>query len=146
MASVFKPKGSRKWVILYFDERGQRRKKTGATDKAVTERIARDLENRVALRREGLIDPASERFSNSERKPIEAHLDDFIASMQAKGGDARHVGSTRTYIKRIIATARVDRPRSGAFLPRHALETHSPRRSLNRNYRIPIRSWCASVV
>ena len=42
MASVFKPKGSSKYVIFYFDENGSRRKKTGATDKAVTERIAND--------------------------------------------------------------------------------------------------------
>jgi hypothetical protein len=41
-------------VIFYTDENGRRRKKTGATDEAVSERIARDIENRVALRREGL--------------------------------------------------------------------------------------------
>jgi hypothetical protein len=53
MASVFKPTGSKKYVIFYTDENGRRRKKTGATDKTVTERIARDLENRGALRRGG---------------------------------------------------------------------------------------------
>ena len=90
------------------DETGRRRKKTGATDKTVTERIARDIENRVALRREGLIDVASERFSDSERKPIKAHLDDFIASMKAKGCDEKHTRSTRTYLKRIIEVARIE--------------------------------------
>ncbi len=35
MASVFKPKGSTKYMILYFDENGRRRKKAGTTDKAV---------------------------------------------------------------------------------------------------------------
>ena len=47
MASIFKPKGKSKYVILYTDETGRRRKKSGATDKGVTQRIARDLENRV---------------------------------------------------------------------------------------------------
>jgi hypothetical protein len=56
MASVFKPAGKSKYVIFYTDETGRRRKKAGTTDKAVTERIARNLENRVALRREGQID------------------------------------------------------------------------------------------
>jgi hypothetical protein len=45
MASIFKPKGSSKYVILAFDENGDRRKKVGTTDKAVTERIARTIEN-----------------------------------------------------------------------------------------------------
>ncbi|MGO8900535.1 MAG: hypothetical protein ACLQU5_19635, partial [Isosphaeraceae bacterium] len=109
MASIFKPRGKSKYVIFYTDENGRRRKKTGATDKAVTERIARDLENRVVLRREGLIDPAAERFADSERKSIQEHLDDFIASMQARGSDPKHVRSTRTYISRIIGVARVER-------------------------------------
>ncbi len=53
MASIFKPKDRSKYVIFYTDETGRRRKKAGSTDKAMTQRIARDLENRVALRREG---------------------------------------------------------------------------------------------
>jgi integrase len=109
MASVFKPKGKSKYVIFYNDENGRRRKKTAATDKVVSERIARDIENRVALRREGLIDAASERFSDSERKPIKGHLDDFIASMKAKGCDEKHTRSTRTYIARVLEEARVER-------------------------------------
>ncbi len=57
MASVFKPKGRPKYVILYVDENGRRRKKTGCTDKAESERIANDLENQKVLRRAGLIGP-----------------------------------------------------------------------------------------
>lgn len=109
MASIFKPAGKSKYVIFYHDEDGERHKKTGATDKQVTERIARDIENRIALRREGLIDSAAERFADSERKPIQAHLDDFVASMQARGCDPKHVRSTRTYVARILAVARLER-------------------------------------
>ena len=53
MASIFKPKGSSKYVILYFDENGDRRKKVGTTDKAVTERIARGIENKASLASRG---------------------------------------------------------------------------------------------
>jgi len=109
MASIFKPAGKSKYVILYSDEAGRRRKKTGTTDKQVTQRIARELENRVALRREGVVDAAGERFSDCERKPIASHLDDFIASMRARAGDPRHVASTRTYVERVVSAARVDR-------------------------------------
>src|SRR5271155_3934518 len=100
MASIYKPPGRSKYIIEFRDENGRRRRKTGATDKAVTQRIANDLENKVALRKQGLIDPAAERFAESARKPIARHLDDFIASMEARARDAKHIRTTRTYVER----------------------------------------------
>jgi integrase len=108
MASVFKPDGSKKYIIMYVDESGRRRKKTGTTDKGVTQRIANDLENNVALRIQGLIDPAAERFADSARKPIDQHVDDFVASMEARARDAKHIRTTRTYVERILAQAKAE--------------------------------------
>jgi integrase/recombinase XerD len=102
MASIFKPKGKTKYVIFYTDETGRRRKKIGATDKAVTQRMAAKLENDVALRKQGLIDPTAERYANQERKPIRGHLDDFIKTLEAARRNAKHVRSTRTYIERVV--------------------------------------------
>jgi hypothetical protein len=65
MASVFKAKGATKYTILYTDENGKRRKKAGATDKAVSQRIANDLENKVLLRTQGWLNrraKAQDRF------------------------------------------------------------------------------------
>ena len=45
----FKARGKAKYTIVYTDENGRRRKKTGVTDKAVTERIAHDIENQGCL-------------------------------------------------------------------------------------------------
>ena len=71
MASIFKASPrAKKYTILYFDENGKRRKKTGATDKAVTERIARDIENRVALRREGVVNPREEAYAQHAAEPL----------------------------------------------------------------------------
>jgi integrase len=109
VASVFKPKGKTKYVILYTDESGRRRKKIGTTDKGVTQRIARELENRVALRREGLIDPAAERFASQDRTPIREHLDDFISTLTARQRNAKHVRSTRTYVERVISQTRAEK-------------------------------------
>src|SRR5262245_54996803 len=105
MASVFKPRGRAKYVILYTDETGRRRKKAGATDKAVTQRLAAKLENDVALRRQGLIDPAAERYADQGRRPIREHLADFIRTMEAAGRDPKHIRSTRTYLERILGQA-----------------------------------------
>ena len=54
---------------------------------------------------QGLIDPAAERFADSGRKPIAEHVADFISSMEARGRDAKHVRTTKTYIERIVAQA-----------------------------------------
>jgi integrase len=90
MASIFKPRGKTKYVILYTDASGRRRKKTGATDKTVTQRIARDLENRVALRREGLIDPADETNAHHQSRPLCDYLNDFEANLRARDNTAHH--------------------------------------------------------
>lgn len=90
MASVFKSPGSKKWTILYFDENGRRRKKPGATDKAVTERIARDLENRIALRREGVIDAKADALVAHEARPLGDHLAAWHKDMLARGKTVKH--------------------------------------------------------
>jgi integrase len=109
VASVFKPKGKSKYVILYTDESGRRHKEVGTTDRGVTQRIARDLENRVALRREGLIDPAAERFASQDRAPMREHVDDFISTLTARQRNARHVRSTRTYVERVVSQTRAEK-------------------------------------
>jgi integrase len=102
MASIYKPPGRSKYIIEFRDENGRRRRKTGATDKAVSQRIANDIENKVALRKQGLIDPAAERFADAARKPITKHVEDFVASLEARARDAKHIRTTRTYVERIL--------------------------------------------
>ena len=92
-----------KYIIEYRDANGKRHRKSGCTDKAMTQRLAKDIENRKAPAQEGLIDPAAERFADSGRKPIVQHLDDFTASMEARARDDKHIKTTRTYIERIVA-------------------------------------------
>jgi integrase len=105
VASIFKPKGKTRYVILYHDETGRRRKKTGATDKAVTQRIARDIEIRVALRREGLIDLAAESFAASEARPLSAHLDEFRKALRDKGNTPKHADVTSNRAARVLTLA-----------------------------------------
>ena len=75
----FQARGKARYTILYFDENGRRRKKAGVTDKAVSERIAHDLENKVALSRQGLIDPKAEAYRDHEVQPLADHLADWQA-------------------------------------------------------------------
>jgi integrase len=103
MASVFKPEGSAKYVINYFDENGRRRKKTGTTDKGVTERIARDIENRVALRCEGLIDPAAERFAEHAGQSLLVHADAWTEALRSRGNTRQHVKQHCSRALRVVA-------------------------------------------
>jgi integrase len=109
MASIFKPKGARKYVIEYTDEFGQRRKKTGATDKVVTQRMAAKLENDIDLRRRGLLDPAAERRAAHERKPVREHLGDFRQSLIDKGDSEKHVELFVSRARRVLDAGKVTR-------------------------------------
>jgi hypothetical protein len=97
-------------VIQYFDENGRRRKATGATDKTVSERIANDLENKVALSKQGLIDPKAASFRDHEAKPLAYHLDAWHRDMLAKGKTTKHVDLSRDRAAKLIAMVKgVDR-------------------------------------
>ena len=106
MASIFKPAGKSKYVILYHDENGHRRKKTGATDKQVTERIARDLENRIILLKEGTINLKAEAYRDHEAKSLTSHLVDYEAALVAKGNTRNHCVATVSRIKKLLTLAK----------------------------------------
>jgi integrase len=103
MASIYRPKGSKKYVIMYFDENGRRRKKTGTTDKVVTKRIAHDIDNKVALRRAGSIDPAAERFAESERTPLVEHIAAWEANLVAEGRTVEYAEQITGRVRRLVA-------------------------------------------
>jgi len=103
MASVFKAKGASKYTILYTDENDRRRKKVGTTDKAVSQRIANDLENKVALRRQGLIAPSAERVAESERTPLVGHVVDWHADLCHRGCTPKHAALSADRVRRLVA-------------------------------------------
>src|SRR5262245_19131381 len=109
MASIFKPKGKSKYIINYTDETGRRRKKVGASDKGVTLRIARDLENRVALRREGVIDAKADGYVVHESRPAADHLADWHRYMLDQAKTTRHADQYRERAGKLIALVRGSR-------------------------------------
>jgi len=103
MASIFKPRGKSKYVILYFDENGRRKKKTGCTDRKETDRIARDLENRVALRREGVVDPREEAYAEHAALPLDVHVTAWVEALRSKGATPQHVKLHSSRAMRVVA-------------------------------------------
>jgi hypothetical protein len=106
MASIFKPAGKSKYVIVYLDEDGRRRKKVGAPDKQVSERIAADVENRVALRRAGLVDPKAESYRDHDARPLFDHLDAYAAHLANKRRTRAHIALTLARTRRVVALCR----------------------------------------
>ena len=102
MASVFKAKGAAKHTILFTDEHGRRRKKTGYVSKRETERLAMKLEERAAKIKNGDIDPKAEKFRVHEGRPLADHLADFKRSVLAKGATAKHAHTTDQRARRML--------------------------------------------
>src|SRR5262245_40225043 len=98
-------KRGKNWYFRFVDATGRRVERKGCPDQRATEALARSAESEAAKVRAGLIDPKAERLAAAERRPILAHLDEFIGSLAAKGGDPRHVRQTRTYAARVIDLA-----------------------------------------
>jgi integrase len=103
MASVFKPKGSAKYVIFYTDENGRRRKKVACADKSVSERIAAKIENDVALRRDGLVDPQAEAYRDHEARPLREHVADWREFLVAEGNTLKHADQATNRVRRLAA-------------------------------------------
>jgi integrase len=103
MPSVFKSDGAAKYTIFYTDENGKRRKKTGFPDKKRSDRLAAQLEERAREIREGLADPAAEKYAAAERKPLADHLADWKATMTDRSGTAKHVELSVDRARRLLA-------------------------------------------
>src|SRR3954468_5299598 len=106
MASIFKKDRRRKnapWYIDYFDENGVRRRVKGCTDRTASDQIARKLESDVELRRRGIIDAKSDRYSEAERKTLADHLDDFQAAIIAKANTTKHASLFVERARRVVA-------------------------------------------
>ena len=102
-------KYGRIWYYRFTDADGIKRERKGCTDRRATEEFARDAETKVARAKAGLTDPKAERIAREARRPIGEHVDEFIAGLESKGNDPKHVRSTRTYIERVIKLAGIER-------------------------------------
>ena len=77
MASVFKPAGNSKYVIVYTDENRRRRKKTAYTDKRESERLASQLEETARRVRDGLTSRSELSMLSQQQQTLDEHLARF---------------------------------------------------------------------
>ncbi len=110
--SLYQRKGSRVWVGSYFQADGSRKtRSTGATCKATSRRILDAWVATEALRREGLIDPAAERYRNADARPIGEHSDAWRRHLESKGSTPDHCAKMHSAVARALNLAQVERLR-----------------------------------
>jgi integrase len=97
------------WYYRFTDADGKKWERKGCTDRRAAEEFARAAESDAARTKAGLSDPKAERIAREARRPIAEHVAEFIAGMESKGNDPKHVRSTRAYIERVIKLAGTER-------------------------------------
>src|SRR5262249_59397314 len=102
-------KRGRVWYYRVVDADGVQHERKGCPDRRATEAMAALEETDAAKVRSGLIDPKALRVAAQGRRPVQEHLDEFIAAMAHAGRNAQHVAQTRTYITRLATLAGVGR-------------------------------------
>jgi site-specific recombinase XerC len=103
MASVFKAKGAKVYTILYYDENGDRRKRSAYTDKAESERLANKLEEEAKRFRDGTEDRKALEIRDHERRPVSEHLDAWYRNMLAKRKSVKHADHYRDRARKVVA-------------------------------------------
>jgi integrase len=103
MASVFKPEGSKQYIIMYRGENGKRRKKVGYTDKQKSEQLANKLETAARDVRNGLADRKSESYRDHEARPLADHIADWQSFLVSQGASPKHAEHASNRVRRLVA-------------------------------------------
>jgi len=110
--SLYKLNGRGAWRIAYYGADGRRRThSTRTTDRATAERILAKHVGDAALRREGVIDAKADRFAEHDRRPLSAHLAEWLAGLAAKGVSVQQRNQLATRCRAILDATKAERIR-----------------------------------
>src|SRR3954452_16032803 len=79
-------KRGRVWYYRFTDADGVKHEAKGASDRRVTEEMARAAETEADRVRAGLVDPRDLAYRAQGARTLDEHLDDFESFMRNKGG------------------------------------------------------------
>ncbi len=98
------------YTVQFMDEHGHpQRVASRCRDYAAAEQLGRELDKRAMQRREGLLDPAQERFAKAARAPIAEHAAAHIEHLRAAGNTIKHVRTVERHLRAIFAAAGIER-------------------------------------
>src|SRR5437870_1545775 len=98
------------WIASWYSHDGRRQtQSTRTSDKAAAERILGKYTGDTALRRAGVVDAATDRYAEQNRRLVAQHVDDWLATLSAKGVTAKQVDTLRARVTTLLETAKVER-------------------------------------
>jgi integrase len=101
---------ARTYTVRYVDENGHTCEVgTRCRDYDAAMQLGRELEKRAMQRREGLLDPAQERFAKAARQPIAEHAAAHVEHLRAAGNTPKHVKTVERHLRAVFAAAGIDR-------------------------------------
>ena len=108
MASVYKRRGRPNYYVSWFDHTGERCvRSSGTTDKRAAERMAAKLVADALLRRDGVIDPHTDRYTASLRCPLSVHLEAYYESCELQERSRSTMAEKRRQLARLTSWADV---------------------------------------
>ncbi len=151
--TLFKREGRGSWIASWYDHTGKRKERsTRTTDRAAAERILGKHVADAALRRDGVIDAARDRFAIEGRKPLTEHIAAYMTHCEHAGHAAKAIDGKRRHLDRL---AKGMPGANLSDLTADALERHLARLKLdNRSARtvnfarqiaVAFYSWCVKT-
>lgn len=108
--TLYRRCGRGPFIARWFDHSGRRREaSTRCTDRAAAERILAKKVADAALRRDGVVDARDDGYAAAERKPLAAHVDDWIATLAAKRVTDQQLTALRSRVTSVFESVCVDR-------------------------------------
>lgn len=101
-------KQGKKWYAVYVDASGKQKWKVGYHDKAETQRLARKLEDEARSVRIGDVDPQVEARRIERARPVDLHIADYKAKLQAAGRSPGHIAYTVKDIEALVTYGAVN--------------------------------------
>lgn len=96
---------ARKYTISYSDMNGSRICISGTTDRETSQQLAVEHERTVALVKSGMMDARTLGIREQGKRPIDEHLEDYIAHLRAKNVSKRYMGGLRRVVNTTCQTA-----------------------------------------
>lgn len=93
---------SGKWYGRYTDETGTLHEVPLSTNKAAAGIALAELVKAVEQARTGVVDRSAAALAAHGRRPLAAHLDDWLAELSGHRRDANYVGTLRTRVRAVL--------------------------------------------
>jgi len=108
--SLYKRSGSRIWSMSWVDASGKRRTASSRTsDKSTAARILAKRIADAALRRDGVIDPRTDRLATEGRKSLASHVEAYLGHCQRAGHAAKSIDNKVRHLGQLQAFVPTDR-------------------------------------